>query len=168
MSQEFRYVAQRLLISKKTNILQANNSFWSPTSPTSSSSNNGKKRNILEVIKSTVHTFDKDIIEIGSSCSYKSSKHLRIDYEQYSTFLPIQRYLRHKDSYIYVATSKFKSLWCRHSSYIRAVAMSTVNVHAASPHAMFIGDFGLANVDQQLWIVCHLKRLRFYLGYCTW
>ncbi|CAG8736573.1 9192_t:CDS:2, partial [Funneliformis caledonium] len=38
---------------------------------------------------------------------------------------------------VYVATSKFKSLWCRHSSYIRAVAMSTVNVHAAIPHAIF-------------------------------
>ncbi|CAG8561228.1 2192_t:CDS:2 [Funneliformis mosseae] len=37
---------------------------------------------ILEVIKSALHTFDKDAIEIGSSRSYKSSRHLRIDYEQ--------------------------------------------------------------------------------------
>ncbi|CAG8766582.1 8957_t:CDS:2, partial [Funneliformis caledonium] len=44
----------------------------------------------------------------------------------------IVRYLRQR--LIYVAISKFESLWCRQSSYIRA--MSTVDVHAASPHAI--------------------------------
>ncbi|CAG8455397.1 15864_t:CDS:2 [Funneliformis caledonium] len=85
--------------SESTDVSKAKNSFWNTSSPASSSSNNGIKRNvplkangsldILEVIKSAVHIFDKDTIEIGSSRSYKSSKHLRIDYEQYSTFLPI-------------------------------------------------------------------------------
>ncbi|CAG8672622.1 14671_t:CDS:2 [Funneliformis mosseae] len=108
-----------LFLPLQTDVLQANNNFWSPSSPTSSSSNNGKKRSAtdsistssiipiiipkmtcfvpdediplkandsldpLEVIKLAVHTFDKNTIERGSSHSYKSSKHLRIDYEQY-------------------------------------------------------------------------------------
>ncbi|CAG8458518.1 2167_t:CDS:2 [Funneliformis caledonium] len=47
MSQEVRDVAQRLLISKKTNVLKANNSFWNTSSPTTSSSHKGIKRKCL-------------------------------------------------------------------------------------------------------------------------
>ncbi|CAG8528422.1 910_t:CDS:2 [Funneliformis caledonium] len=58
---------------QKTDVLQANNNFWSPSSPTSSSSNNGKKRNVplkangsldpLEVIKLAVHTLTRILLK---------------------------------------------------------------------------------------------------------
>ncbi|CAG8622975.1 9202_t:CDS:2 [Funneliformis mosseae] len=135
MPQEVRDVAQRLLISKKPMFPKLIIAFGTlrhlhrhrhqmtcfvPDEDVPLKANGSL--DILEVIKSAVHTFDKDTIEIGSS----------------------------------------------RSSYIRAVVMSIVDVHAASPYAMFIGNLGIANVESaSYWVVRHLKHLRFIWGYRT-
>ncbi|CAG8707967.1 2270_t:CDS:1, partial [Funneliformis caledonium] len=53
---------------------------------------------ILEVKSLLKQSFDKEIIEIGSSRSYKNSKHLCIDYEQYLGKVSDERYT---ESYIF-------------------------------------------------------------------
>ncbi|CAG8540148.1 15379_t:CDS:10 [Funneliformis mosseae] len=92
----------------------------------------------------------------------------------------IVRYLRHKDSYM----SQHRNLNLFGGAIVAtfgAVAMSAVDVHAASPHAILgliiftvmafqialglLAIWGLANVESAATgVVRHLKHLHFYLG----